>query len=86
MAAGYVNYPGTPGHSAPLLARLTAGDIGGTEVRVDSASPALPLSGDASVAAGDTYTLTLGDGQTNLGSGSDITYTINWNDGCRGRL
>ena len=60
------------------------------------ASPALPLSGDGYVAAGDTYTLTLGsplpagEGQgegseggepINLGSGTDVSYTINWNDG-----
>ena len=41
----------------------------------------LPLSGDGYVAAGDTYTLTLGDGLMNLGSGTDVSYTINWGDG-----
>ena len=80
----------------PVVERVTAGDIGGSEVRVDNASPALPLSGDGYVAAGDTYTLTLGsplpagEGQgegseggepINLGSGTDVSYTINWNDG-----
>ena len=74
----------------PVVERVTAGDIGGAEVRVDNASPALPLSGDGYVAAGDTYTLTLGsplpagEGQgegINLGSGTDVSYTINWNDG-----
>ena len=54
------------------------------------------MSGDGYVAAGDTYTLTLGsplpagEGQgegseggepINLGSGTDVSYTINWNDG-----
>ena len=43
-----------------LLARITAGDIGGAQVSVDNASPSLPLSGAGYVAAGDTYSLTLG--------------------------
>ncbi len=79
----------------PVVERVTAGDIGGSEVRVDNASPALPLSGDGYVAAGDTYTLTLGsplpagEGQgegseggepINLGSGTDVSYTVNWGD------
>ena len=43
-----------------LLARITAGDIGRAQVSVDNASPSLPLSGAGYVAAGDTYSLTLG--------------------------
>ena len=65
ITAGVSFDPSDPGNlsdpsNVPLLARLTAGDVGGAEVRVDNASPALPLSGDSYVAAGDTYTLTLG--------------------------
>ena len=67
--------------SSPLLARLTAGDIGGAEVNVYGSGASLALTGDSYVAAGDTYTLTLGDGLMNLGSGTDVSYTINWNDG-----
>ncbi len=64
-----------------MLVRLTAGDVAGASVRVDSNTTALPVSGDRT-AAGDTpYTLTLGDGTTNLGSGSNVVYDINWGDG-----
>ncbi len=47
----------------------------------DGSGVPLPLSGDATVAAGDTYTLTFGDDQTDLGSGAVLAYTVNWGDG-----
>ena len=52
-----------------------------TVVTGDGVTTALPLQGDSSVPAGDEYTLTLGDGQTDLGSGTDVSYTVNWGDG-----
>ena len=80
--------------NTPELARLTAGDVGGEQVRVDPNGVwhALPLivSGAPTVAAGEPYTLTLGSplpsgegaGEGNeLGSGTDVSYTVNWGDG-----
>ena len=52
-------------------------------MRADSSNPtpALPLSGDATVPANTPYTLTLGDGMADLGSGSNISYVVHWGDG-----
>ena len=47
---------------------------------VNAVTPALPVSGDGTVAAGTPYTLTLGDASVNLGSGSDVSYVIHWGD------
>ena len=41
----------------------------------------LPVSGDSTVTADSPYTLTLGDGWTDLGSGTGISYVVNWGDG-----
>ena len=41
----------------------------------------MPLSGDATVPANTPYTLTLGDGMADLGSGSNVSYVVNWGDG-----
>jgi hypothetical protein len=67
----------------PLLARLYAGDVAGTAVNVISSSPALPLplSGSSTASAGSSFTLTLGDGTTDLGSGSEVEFDISWGDG-----
>jgi hypothetical protein len=62
---------------------------GDVAVTSDAATTALPLSGGSFVFAGNTYTLTLGSplppgegqGVGILGSGTDVSYTINWNDG-----
>ncbi len=64
----------------PLLARYYAGDVAGTQVNVTSGSPALKVSGSSTAIAGNTYTLSLGDGMTDLGSGSDVGYDIVWGD------
>ena len=63
-----------------VLARYMPGNVGSLSVRVDYASQPLTLSGDDSVAAGDTYYLSLGDGSTDFGAGSDIQYVVNWGD------
>ena len=55
--------------NVPMLARLTAADIAGESLCVESDTTPLPISGDASVAANTPYTLTLGDGTTDLGIG-----------------
>ncbi len=91
---GSIIAAGMTGDNVPVLARITAGEIGGASVSVVSTGAALPLSGADAVAAGDTYTLTLasplplgegqgegGQGEGVLGSGTDVSYTINWNDG-----
>ncbi len=65
-----------------MLARYMPGNVGSLSVRVDNTAPDFPLtlSGDATVAAGDTYYLSLGDGSTDFGSGSAIQYVIDWGD------
>ena len=89
LAAGVTgNLPGS-GPTGAALERSFAGETDGAVVRVVYGSPALPTSGtdntsgDTSVAANDSYTLTLGDGWTDLGSGPGISYDINWGDESR---
>ena len=87
LAAGVTgNLPGS-GPTGAALERFFAGQTDGAVVRVVYGSPALPTSGaddtssGSSVAANDSYTLTLGDSWTDLGSGPGISYDIYWGDG-----
>ena len=84
LAAGFAGNAYEPGHSgnAPVLARLAAGDVAAVLVNVATASsPVLSLSGDSSATLGTAYTLAIGDGGSDLGSGSDVSYVVHWGDG-----
>jgi len=70
--------PAVEGHPATTYSTTANG---GTPVSVEISTPALPLSGDGIATLGEDYTLTLGDGQTDLGSGADVSYNIFWGDG-----
>jgi uncharacterized delta-60 repeat protein len=72
------------GLAGAAVDRFFAGQDGGAALRVDgvpAGSFALPTSGDAAATANDPYTLTLGDGTTDLGSGDAISYVVHWGDG-----
>ena len=87
LAAGFAGQNAyEPGHSGnyPALARLTAGDVAGAVVdarSVAAGSPVLSLSGDSTATAGTPYTLTIGDGGSDLGAGGDVSYVVHWGDG-----
>ena len=67
--------------TAAAVDRYFAGDVAGAWVRVDSVAKPLPVSGDSTATADSPYTITLGDGWTDLGSGTGISYVVNWGDG-----
>ena len=89
LAAGVVGDLPTGAPTAAAVDLYFGGEADGAIVRVDddhaadtnNPTPALPLSGDATVPANTPYTLTLGDGMADLGSGSNISYVVNWGDG-----
>ena len=89
LAAGVAGDIPTGAPTAAAVDLYFAGEADGAIVRVDddhatdtfNPTPALPLSGDASVPANTPYTLTLGDGMADLGSGSNISYVVHWGDG-----
>ena len=81
VAAGVTGAFCTGSNTGAALDRYNAGQVAGAVVRVDSITMPLALSDDSPVSAGTSDTLTLGDGWTDLGSGSNVVYTINWGDG-----
>ena len=89
LAAGVVGDLPTGAPTAAAVDLYFGGEADGAIVRVDddhavdtnNPTPALPLSGDATVPANTPYTLTLGDGMADLGSGSNVSYVVNWGDG-----
>ncbi len=70
--------PAVEGHPATTYSTTA---YGGTPVSVEISTPALPLGGEGRATLGEAYGLTLGDGQTDLGSGGDVSYNIYWGDG-----
>ena len=82
LAAGVVGNLPTSAPTAAAVDLYFGGEADGAIVRVDDNAPHdLPLSGDATVPANTPYTLTLGDGMADLGSGSNVSYVVNWGDG-----
>ena len=81
LAAGVTGGLTANALTAAAVDRYFAGDVAGAWVRVDSVAQPLPVSGDSTVTADSPYTLTLGDGWTDLGSGTGISYVVNWGDG-----
>ena len=84
VAATNGNIWNPKGSQSPVLAHIYAGsvNVAGALVTVaPAATPVLSLSGAGSVAAGTPYTLTIGDGGSDLGSGPCVSYVVNWGDG-----